>query len=92
EEGTSYFYFTLANEYFILYYMLNSLGSLEERVWSYDKKDWLKTLTPRTDCDVYGKCGLFGICDPEAAETICSCLGGFEPKNSEEWNSGNWSS
>ncbi|KAL3741983.1 hypothetical protein ACJRO7_017464 [Eucalyptus globulus] len=44
-----------------------------------------------SDCDVYGQCGPFGICNARNSP-ICSCLRGFEPKNSEEWSRGNWSS
>jgi hypothetical protein len=45
----------------------------------------------KTQCDVYGKCGAFGSCNSKNSP-ICSCLRGFEPKNTEEWNRGNWAS
>ena len=45
----------------------------------------------QTDCDFYGNCGAFGSCDPRNTP-ICSCLQGFEPKNTKEWNDGNWTS
>ncbi|KAF8030791.1 hypothetical protein BT93_D0087 [Corymbia citriodora subsp. variegata] len=44
-----------------------------------------------SDCDVYGQCGPFGICNAYKSP-ICSCLRGFEPKNFEEWGRRNWSS
>lgn len=44
-----------------------------------------------SDCDVYGKCGPFGICDSKMMP-ICSCLKGFQPKHTDEWNRGNWTS
>ncbi|KAK8312333.1 hypothetical protein V6Z11_D01G033300, partial [Gossypium hirsutum] len=43
------------------------------------------------DCDFYGKCGAFGICDPKK-QPICRCSKGFKPRNAEEWRRGNWSS
>nr|POF03672.1 g-type lectin s-receptor-like serine/threonine-protein kinase [Quercus suber] len=48
-------------------------------------------LALHTECDVYGKCGAFGTCDPKNTP-ICSCFQGFEPNNLEEWNQGNWTS
>uniref|UniRef100_A0A2N9ICZ8 Receptor-like serine/threonine-protein kinase n=1 Tax=Fagus sylvatica TaxID=28930 RepID=A0A2N9ICZ8_FAGSY len=33
----------------------------------------------------------FGSCNPQNSP-ICSCFRGFEPKNKEEWNRGNWTS
>ena len=42
-------------------------------------------------CDVYGTCGAFGSCN-SMSSPICSCLEGFKPKNTEEWNRQNWTS
>ncbi|KAL6546692.1 hypothetical protein OROMI_022413 [Orobanche minor] len=42
-------------------------------------------------CDTYGRCGAFGICNSQNSP-ICSCLQGFYPRNSAEWDSGNWTS
>ncbi|VFQ67168.1 unnamed protein product [Cuscuta campestris] len=39
-------------------------------------------------CESYGVCGPFGSCDPEASP-ICSCLPGFDPRNSQQWHAGN---
>lgn len=41
--------------------------------------------------DIQCECGPFGICDPQETP-ICRCLQGFYPRNSQEWDSGNWSS
>lgn len=45
----------------------------------------------RNPCESYGICGAFGVCNRQESP-ICSCLQGFNPRDSEEWNSGNWSS
>ncbi|KAK7287347.1 hypothetical protein RIF29_00619 [Crotalaria pallida] len=45
----------------------------------------------QTECDLYGKCGPFGICD-NSSSPICNCFEGFEVKNAEEWNRKNWTS
>ncbi|KAK7815416.1 g-type lectin s-receptor-like serine/threonine-protein kinase [Quercus suber] len=72
------------------YFALNSQGNLVLKYMSNGLKDvvWLAL---HTECDVYGKCGAFGTCDPKNTP-ICSCFQGFEPNNLEEWNQGNWTS
>ena len=50
------------------------------------KDDWKVTWEcKQTECDVYGKCGVFGICNPKNSPS-CSCLPGYEPKSTGEWN------
>ncbi|KAL7108531.1 hypothetical protein ACP275_06G118400 [Erythranthe tilingii] len=40
-------------------------------------------------CETYARCGAFGICNSQGSP-ICTCLRGFEPRNKQEWGSGNW--
>ncbi|KAH6781435.1 hypothetical protein C2S51_006728 [Perilla frutescens var. frutescens] len=47
--------------------------------------------TPKTPCDISGKCGPFGICNSLDSPDFCSCLQGFDPVSDEEWSRGNWS-
>ncbi|KAG9452826.1 hypothetical protein H6P81_005730 [Aristolochia fimbriata] len=36
-------------------------------------------------CDVYGKCGPWGLCDiPSSTSPQCSCLRGFEPRSMDD--------
>lgn len=42
-------------------------------------------------CDKSGTCGGFGVCNSQGSP-ICSCLRGFDPRNNEQWETGNWSS
>lgn len=71
---------------------LNSSGTLLQRLWEEKTQSWDTVWTaPENECDVYGKCGVFGSCDSRA-KRICSCLRGFEPVDEGEWGSGNWSS
>ncbi|KAM4113105.1 hypothetical protein ACJW30_05G193800 [Castanea mollissima] len=89
QEGNFYLTFNYANEPFLSYYALNLQGNLEEKYRYYEKDDWeLGWSALKTECDVYGKCGAFGSCDPQNSP-ICSCIPWFEPKNIEEWNKGN---
>ncbi|KAK8698253.1 hypothetical protein V6N13_114378 [Hibiscus sabdariffa] len=84
-QGTWYLTLALAGQPLFSYVNLDPPGNLTQR-----KGIW--TTYPsflETECDIYGKCGAFGICESQKSST-CSCLRGFEPNNIDEWNSGNW--
>ncbi|PIN14817.1 Serine/threonine protein kinase [Handroanthus impetiginosus] len=86
------FYFTALPGRVLMRISLNPSGTLEQTLWDDQRKSWDSTsYTPRIDCDFYGKCGPFGICNA-VERPICSCLRGFEPENKEEWGRGNWTS
>ncbi|XP_071708086.1 G-type lectin S-receptor-like serine/threonine-protein kinase At4g27290 [Rutidosis leptorrhynchoides] len=42
-------------------------------------------------CTQYGLCSAFGSCNVFNSPA-CSCMYGFEPRQSDEWKAGNWSS
>ncbi|KAK2644251.1 hypothetical protein Ddye_019446 [Dipteronia dyeriana] len=74
------------------YFLLTWNGRSEQRDRVDGKDEWVVRYTyPSHECDIYGCCGAFGICD-KTKKPFCSCLRGFKPKNSEEWNRGNWTS
>lgn len=91
EEGAFDLFFNFANKSILRTFTLNSEGKIEERLWDFQAKKWQLELIINEDseCDVYGICGPFGICDSQSLP-ICSCLKGFEPKNKEEWDMQNW--
>ncbi|XP_042040776.1 G-type lectin S-receptor-like serine/threonine-protein kinase At1g11300 isoform X1 [Salvia splendens] len=90
--GTPYQTLMLANSSVLVYVFLNSSGSVEQKVWSDEKKRWDVTWSSTSnECDVYGKCGPFGSCDAQD-RPICSCLRGFVPRSKDEWEAGNWTS
>ncbi|KAM3701884.1 hypothetical protein ACJW31_05G209500 [Castanea mollissima] len=89
-EGTFFLSFSYVNDT-LLHFALNSHGNIEQRSWNYEKGDWEVSLGLQSDCDFYGNCGAFGSCNSQNTP-ICSCLQGFEPKNTKEWNRGNWTS
>ncbi|CAK9181284.1 unnamed protein product [Ilex paraguariensis] len=92
KEGSVYLAFTYANESTVVYYALNSEGTILEKYWVAGKEDWEVTWsTLENECDVYGKCGQFGSCN-SLDSPVCTCLRGFEPKDKEEWSKGNWTS
>ncbi|KAE8706152.1 Detected protein of unknown function [Hibiscus syriacus] len=66
--------------------------TIDGTLWDDGKEEWVNRDTVyRNACDLYGKCGAFGVCD-STKRPICSCLKGFEPKDVKEWRRGNWSS
>ncbi|KAI9083674.1 hypothetical protein K1719_034375 [Acacia pycnantha] len=77
----------------IVIFTLVSQGILERGVWNSQTHSWqlLRTAAGSSECDLYGKCGPFGICNLQSSP-ICSCLRGFEPKNKQEWERQNWTS
>ncbi|XP_075666911.1 G-type lectin S-receptor-like serine/threonine-protein kinase At1g11300 [Castanea sativa] len=89
QDGNFYLIFDYADKA-MSYYALNSQGNLVLK----DLYNGLKNvlwLALQTMCDIYGKCGAFGTCNPNKSP-ICSCFQGFEPNNLKEWNRGNWTS
>ncbi|KAG5234863.1 G-type lectin S-receptor serine/threonine-protein kinase [Salix suchowensis] len=87
--------FTLSSDFgdpsYITNFVLSSEGKFGQVFWDdRNEGSWdYQWATALDECDVYGKCGSFASCDTKNSP-ICSCLKGFEPKNSDEWNSGNW--
>ncbi|GAU18235.1 hypothetical protein TSUD_175760 [Trifolium subterraneum] len=89
--GTIDLYFK-TDDYGQLIYVLNPQGQFHEMSWNIETEEWNDTWTShRSDCDVYGFCGPFGICNSKGS-SICSCLEGFEPRKNQEWNQQNWTS
>ncbi|XP_052485586.1 LOW QUALITY PROTEIN: G-type lectin S-receptor-like serine/threonine-protein kinase At1g11330 [Gossypium raimondii] len=93
DEGKSYYEtYEYSNKSMLIYYELDYEGRFVERKWDAGKGDGInRYLILQNDCDFYGKCGAFGICDPKK-QPICRCSKGFKPRNAEEWRRGNWSS
>ncbi|KAK7373641.1 hypothetical protein VNO80_07056 [Phaseolus coccineus] len=91
-EGNVEFLFSGVEEIGFIIYILNSTGNCEERWWNGEKKEWVVSWNSHQfECDVYGVCGPFAVCNSQSSPT-CSCLKGFEPRNKEEWNRQNWTS
>ncbi|KAK8565054.1 hypothetical protein V6N13_020175 [Hibiscus sabdariffa] len=89
-EGTWYLTLALAGQPLFSYVNLDPLGNPTQRYWDDEKGNWTTYRSfLETECDIYGKCGAFGICESQKS-SICTCLRGFEPNNIDEWNSGNW--
>ncbi|XP_057544068.1 G-type lectin S-receptor-like serine/threonine-protein kinase At1g11300 [Amaranthus tricolor] len=92
EQGKPEMSFTVANPTLLERIVLSYDGRLIEKDWDDCNRKWkLLWKSFESECELYGKCGAFGSCDPKNSP-ICSCLKGFEPKNMDEWSKGNWSS
>ena len=89
KEGTVYTAFNPANSFFSLYYILTPQGTVEQEHKEYGKEWEVSWRSDERECDFYGTCGAFGICN-SGSSPICSCLRGYQPKYTEEWSRGNW--
>ncbi|XP_028804431.1 G-type lectin S-receptor-like serine/threonine-protein kinase B120 [Neltuma alba] len=59
--------------------------------WNEGEKQWVRTQEePYNKCEIYNKCGSFAECSL-VSPMKCVCIRGFEPKEVDEWNRGNWS-
>ncbi|XP_052210680.1 G-type lectin S-receptor-like serine/threonine-protein kinase RKS1 isoform X6 [Diospyros lotus] len=60
--------------------------------WNHDNEWNLIWSAPKDQCDYYGHCGAYGICDPNNGFAFeCSCLPGYEPTSARDWYSGDGS-
>ncbi|KAJ4828227.1 hypothetical protein Tsubulata_613111 [Turnera subulata] len=66
---------------------LDESGMVSRSLWHAQDKRWIIFYSaPTEECDYYGHCGPFGMCDPYKAGVFeCSCLPGFQPKKSSDW-------
>ncbi|KAL1215950.1 G-type lectin S-receptor-like serine/threonine-protein kinase [Cardamine amara subsp. amara] len=87
--GTGVFAFCVLRNFNLSYIKLTPEGSL--RIQRNNETNWIKHFEgPVSACDLYGRCGPFGLC-VRSGTPLCQCLKGFKPKSDEEWRSGNWS-
>ncbi|KAF3946331.1 hypothetical protein CMV_027392 [Castanea mollissima] len=87
-DGSFYITFDFVDKSYLSNFALDSEGNLVQKFNGVENIGWYAL---NTECDVYGKCGAFGTCNPKNSP-ICSCFKGFQPNNTEEWNRGNWTS
>ncbi|CAI0431190.1 unnamed protein product [Linum tenue] len=74
----------------LVYLSLSPPRSLELRCWDRTRGWYARWRTPKSQCENYGSCGEFGVCERNDP-LVCNCLKGFVPKSEEEWRQGNWS-
>ncbi|KAF3649527.1 putative G-type lectin S-receptor-like serine/threonine-protein kinase-like [Capsicum annuum] len=91
-ENESYFTYSLYNSSTITSRLeMGVLGQIMLQTWLDGSIAWnLFWAQPRKECDVYAKCGAFGVCDE--ANATCNCLSGYKPRSDREWISNDYSS
>ncbi|KAH0650010.1 hypothetical protein KY284_029922 [Solanum tuberosum] len=90
-ENESYFTYSLYNSTITSRLIMDVSGQIKQLSWLDGDIDWnLFWAQPRQICDVYAKCGAFGVCTE--ANATCNCLNGFKPRSDTEWNSNDYSS
>ncbi|XP_019169092.1 PREDICTED: G-type lectin S-receptor-like serine/threonine-protein kinase At1g11410 [Ipomoea nil] len=75
--------------------MVNESGVFSKIIWQEGNDGVMRWVGmwyyPNDDCDRYGHCGAFGVCDPFTPGKIaCKCLPGFKPKSRRDWSQGCW--
>ncbi|KAK9085021.1 hypothetical protein Sjap_025432 [Stephania japonica] len=87
-----YLMFGVSDNSIVSRWVLNTTGVVELLSWQENSKKWAVLWGfPRDDCDIYGRCGLFGSCDTNNKPGICNCLTGFKPTIQKDWENRNWS-
>jgi hypothetical protein len=72
--------------------VLNESGVMQRLVWDRTALAWSSFWSgPRDQCDSYGVCGAFGVCNVGDA-MVCGCIRGFMPGSVAEWRMRNASS
>ncbi|KAK2978986.1 LOW QUALITY PROTEIN: hypothetical protein RJ640_017550 [Escallonia rubra] len=88
--GEMFYDYGLGNESTTTRSVISYSGEVQRYVWS-SSLGWLLIYTlPSDPCDVYGKCGSDGVCTMSNTR-ICSCLPGYIPKFSQDWEMNVWS-
>ncbi|KAG2641446.1 receptor-like serine/threonine-protein kinase SD1-8 isoform X3 [Panicum virgatum] len=65
--------------------LLTESGVMQRMVWDGAAGSWSNFWSgPRDQCDSYGRCGAFGVCDVADA-VVCDCIAGFAPRSPAEW-------
>nr|XP_043620445.1 G-type lectin S-receptor-like serine/threonine-protein kinase At4g27290 [Erigeron canadensis] len=86
-----YYKYELVNKSVVSRMILSPTGMIQRFIWVERTKEWVLYVTGQMDnCDRYGLCGPYGICNINDSPA-CGCLRGFEPQFPEEWTRADWS-
>ncbi|CAK9138694.1 unnamed protein product [Ilex paraguariensis] len=90
-DGRLYFTYSKMNNSDLINFRITWEGYERQVRWDEVLREWsVIQMQPRNECDLYNKCGPFGICSV-VNSPICSCMKGFIPKDLDQWRNGNWS-
>ncbi|KAK9056989.1 hypothetical protein SSX86_024355 [Deinandra increscens subsp. villosa] len=90
-EKELYYKYELVSNSVISRMILSTEGKIQRFIWNERTREWGLYLTGQMDnCDRYGLCGPYGICNINNSPA-CGCLSGFEPRVPQEWRQADWS-
>ncbi|XP_071718616.1 G-type lectin S-receptor-like serine/threonine-protein kinase At4g03230 [Rutidosis leptorrhynchoides] len=88
----SYFTYSLYYPSIISRLVIDVSGQIQQMSWLESSQQWqLFWAQPRQVCDVYARCGAFGICSQVNLQ-FCSCLPAFKPTSPSDWDMRDFSS
>ncbi|KAJ0733701.1 putative protein kinase RLK-Pelle-DLSV family [Helianthus annuus] len=90
-ERELYYKYELVSNSVVSRMILNPEGRIQRFIWIERAGEWRLYVSGQMDnCDRYGLCGAYGICNINDSPA-CACLSGFEPREPEEWRRADWS-
>ncbi|CAL5393952.1 unnamed protein product [Camellia sinensis] len=90
QQGGVYITWYSENTSYVEFIFLTPDGTLKVTHWDEQVKNlYVSWMVPANQCDIYGVCGPFGVCDKNKSPN-CECLKGFVPNSTEDWWKGNW--
>ncbi|KAK9671666.1 hypothetical protein RND81_12G046600 [Saponaria officinalis] len=91
-ENESYFTFNVRDPSVIVRAVMDNSGKLTALIWQENIQEWsLFWSEPKQQCQVYAYCGAYGACTQNSMP-FCSCLKGFVPELSNDWELNDYSS
>ncbi|KAK1439560.1 hypothetical protein QVD17_05380 [Tagetes erecta] len=90
-EKELYYKYELVSNSVVTRMILSTEGMIQRFIWIERTSEWRLYVSGQLDnCDRYGLCGPFGICNINDSPA-CGCLSGFKPQFPEEWRRADWS-
>ncbi|KAF5207897.1 G-type lectin S-receptor-like serine/threonine-protein kinase [Thalictrum thalictroides] len=90
-ENENYFTYNLYDSSITSRIVMDLSGQIKQLTWAEKPQTWpLLWSEPKTQCEVSGFCGAFGLCDQRRLP-FCRCLNGFQPQSPNDWKRGDYS-
>ncbi|XP_016458628.2 G-type lectin S-receptor-like serine/threonine-protein kinase At4g03230 isoform X2 [Nicotiana tabacum] len=71
-------------------FIMDVSGQIKQLTWLNNSAGWNEFWArPSQQCEVYGYCGAFGVCDN--VNSHCTCFSIFKPRSDREWNLNDYS-
>ncbi|CAN0852598.1 G-type lectin S-receptor-like serine/threonine-protein kinase At1g11410 [Linum grandiflorum] len=88
DEFEASFTITLNDDSVLLLDAVDYNGVIREKIWREGYGGWKEYWSsPTQKCDLFGRCGKNGLCDPSNVNTFeCSCLLGYVTRSPRSWH------